>query len=868
MDFAPHSKIGPYLLEARLGDGATASVYRALDPRLQRRVAIKVLHAELLFSTQARLRFEREAQAAARLKHPHLVQVHGIEEHDGVTVLVMEYIEGTPLHLASLDLRRSVELVRTVAEAVDAAHRQGVIHRDLKPGNILLDPAGAPHVVDFGLAHVSDASTKLTRTGSQLGTPIYMAPEQVAGDPSKIDARTDVYALGVILYELLTGAPPFTGATHAELYAKIQRDDPARPSSVRPGIPRDLETVTLQCLEKPPQRRYGSARALAEDLGRWLAGEPIRAHPPSAAHRLRKWIARRRALVLAAAAALAVAIVAAAVFVPSWRRQSRELERARKREESLRELGELRSQALRVREWVRQPFRSSAEIRAELERALRDVSAHVERNPGEPQGYYVRGQVRFWLGDLERADADLGEAVRLQPRFGPGWVLLARVRVERYSRAMYCRPEERAEKERAARPLLESAVEALRRAADRSPEGWGLARTPDDAATEALVAGMSESLLHGRHAEARAILEQAHAAAPSEDLCVWLGLLSDDGAGKRRWYDEAIRIAPHFAEAYLNRGVLRLLLGDSAGAKSDFTEAIRVDPSRAEGPLLRAVARHKLADYAGCVEDSTEAIRIDPRLSEGYLNRGLGRHSLREYEAAISDFGEALRIEPGLARAYYNRANCRRDRGDRRGALEDYGRALELDREMEPAYTNRALLRESEGEIESALADHTEAIRCGRRPAENYSNRARCRMKAQDLEGAFTDFSEAIRIEAALGSAWLGRGNVRRAQRDQEGAIRDYDEAIRIDARDFLAHNNRANAKLALGRIDDALRDYDEALRLKPDYPEGHFNRGLARAAKGDAAGAIADYGKALEIAPADWPFRARVEAELRKLKR
>jgi serine/threonine-protein kinase len=294
-----------YDVQARLGEGATAVVYRAWDRDLRRPVALKLLRESAGFSEVGRQRFRREAQAAAGLTHPNVITVHDAGEVEGRLYLVMEIVEGKPLSDSlrnpTLPLQDRVRLIEGAARGVAAAHEKGIVHRDLKPQNVLVAAGGVPKVADFGLAHMVDSTTALTRTGTTLGTPLYMSPEQVEGRSRDITPRTDVWALGAMLYETLAGAPPFVGETQMEIYQKISRHDPAPQQS----MPRDLETVALKALEKEPSRRYSSAREFADDLRRYLDGQAIAARRPPRWVRGWKRLSRSRAVIVVTAALLA-----------------------------------------------------------------------------------------------------------------------------------------------------------------------------------------------------------------------------------------------------------------------------------------------------------------------------------------------------------------------------------------------------------------------------------------------------------------------------------------------------------------------------------------------------------------------------------
>jgi tRNA A-37 threonylcarbamoyl transferase component Bud32 len=297
-----------------IGQGATAVVYRARDRQLNRTVAVKVLRESPGMSTVVRERFRREGQAAAGLAHPNVVTVYDAGEEGGSSYLIMELVEGRPLDQLIKEPKGDLlPLLEKAARGVAAAHERGIVHRDLKPANILVTPSGEPKVGDFGLARLLETRTELTRTGTALGTPLYMAPEQVEARSSDISPRTDVYALGAILYELLAGQPPHVAPSLADLYARIVRQDPVPPRKLAPGVAPDAETIALKALEKEPGRRYADAREFADDLQRYLSGEPIQARPVGPWGRLARRCRRNPAgtvLGLVAFAALLAAGVA------------------------------------------------------------------------------------------------------------------------------------------------------------------------------------------------------------------------------------------------------------------------------------------------------------------------------------------------------------------------------------------------------------------------------------------------------------------------------------------------------------------------------------------------------------------------------
>jgi tetratricopeptide (TPR) repeat protein/predicted Ser/Thr protein kinase len=307
---------GDYELIEEIARGGMGVVYRARQKNLGREVAIKLLLHGALASEHDVDRFRAEAAAAASLKHPNIVSIHEVGECEGQHYFSMDLIAGRDLAAitqgGTLPARQSAELVAQIADAVQHAHDHGVLHRDLKPSNILMDAEDQPHVTDFGLARRFEDAASLTQTGSLLGTPGYMAPEQAAGKTSWVDARSDVYGLGAVLYHVLTGRAPFTGESATDILGQVIEQEPVAPALLNPGIPRDLETICLKCLSKEPGRRYSDAKGVAEDLGRFLRHEPILARPIGSLARLARW-ARRKPVVASLAAAVLLLLLFGAI---------------------------------------------------------------------------------------------------------------------------------------------------------------------------------------------------------------------------------------------------------------------------------------------------------------------------------------------------------------------------------------------------------------------------------------------------------------------------------------------------------------------------------------------------------------------------
>ena len=382
-------KIPGYEVETVLGHGGMGVVYKARHLKLNRPVALKMMIYGACATPHEQARFQREAEAVAGLRHPHIVQVYDVGDANGRPYYTMEFVEGgslatklagkpQPAHVAA-------SCAATLAEAVQAAHSGGIVHRDLSPANVLLTAEGTLKITDFGLARRLKNGAGLTLSGTALGTPGYMAPEQALGQSENIGPSADVYSLGAILYKLLTGRPPFQGETSAATIQQLLADDPVPPSRVNRTVPRDLETICLKCLHKEPQRRYGSAAALAEDLHRFERGEPIAARPIGPMERGLRWLRRRPALGVALAASVLLALTLAGVGA-WWHWQQTQTERAVE--------GELREV-----------------VRLQQQSAFREASVALDRakarlgESGPARMYPILDQARDDLQLLARLDA-------------------------------------------------------------------------------------------------------------------------------------------------------------------------------------------------------------------------------------------------------------------------------------------------------------------------------------------------------------------------------------------------------------------------------------------------------------------------------
>lgn len=834
-----------YRIERFLGSGGMGSVYKAFDPTLGRAVALKFLHRNDPGLTE---RFLREARSQARVDHPNVCRVYEVGEVEGRPYISMQHVDGRSLAEQGdeIPLSARVEVMRDVARAVHAAHRTGLVHRDLKPGNILLarNDSGAlhPYVVDFGLAQ-EQSETSLTRTGMVSGTPAYISPEQAQGRP--LDPRTDVYSLGVVLYEILAGVQPFSGSNLAQIVVRIVQEDPLPLSRADPSIPRDLSTIAAKCLEKEPARRYDSARALAEDLDRFLDGEPINARPTGWVYRAGKRLRKNKALAMvSAAAAAALLVVGGASLKAQWEAR----ERAELAQRFGQRVGSLESS---LRYEVLLPRHDVTPHKRKLRQELESLRAEMESlGPvAEGPGNYALGKIHLALHQVEPAREHLEEAWNAGERSPEVAEALGRALGLSYERSLadavrtQSPSEKRASREEIERTYRRPALDYLKEAG-RSGQG-----SPYLAA---LIAFYEK-----RYPEAVARAREAYRAAPGLYEAAQIeaevhGTQGDDAADAGQ-YEEAVRLYERAEEIY------RTLRGRAPSDASLYTRGCDLAARRLGLGMMTGSPSQE--EVNGALSLCDEALEIDSELAEaltvkasifwrqGDRQRGSGEDPTASLNAAIRLAEQALALDPTEGEALNNLAISWR-------LLADWQGARGLD--PVPALEQGIVAARRAVEVDPQLAVRHATLGTAYL-AMAQSQRRRGINPGGMLERAAASYNQALAINPRNFPAHTNLGNVWHILAELEvahgkdpsasvgRAVAALERASRLNPRSERALNSLGNAHLTLGdyllaqgsdpraALKRAAASYQRALAVKPDYATARYNLGFTQRSLGQA---------------------------------
>jgi serine/threonine-protein kinase len=909
-----------YEVEAVLGRGGMGVVYKARHLALKRTVALKMLAAGHSHQVE-RARFRAEAEAVARLQHPNIVQIHEIGEADGLPFIALEFVAGGSLaeRLAgqSLPPRDAARLVAALAEAMHLAHSRNLVHRDLKPGNVLMvgeadTPVGQcqPKVTDFGLVRQLDADSGQTGVGVVMGTPSYMAPEQAEGHAHAAGPAADVYALGAILYECLTGRPPFQGATPLETLVQVRSREPAAPSSRNRQVPRDVETICLKCLRKEPERRYSSARELADDLGRFVRGEPVAARPVGVAERVRKWVWRRPAAAgLLAALGLLVAVGGTGTWLLArqWaaardhqaqteREVRRVLEKTRGpleeawQTQDLAQLTSALAEGNRAVDIARsgeasvavrqeaEAFRTEAGERlgrAKKNRALLegllDVSAPQEtrldtqdeagrllvlNQPSVDEQYAAA--FRRWGLDMDgTAEAEVAQRLRAEPDVVvqeliaalDGWMMERRRR----------RPEAQW------RPLFRVADQLDRSDRRRRSRALLVGGLPPRAEWVAGVVGVGSpwSALweQARGNTWRHLLEVRKEIDPRKEPALTVVLLArtcadvGDTAAAEQVLRQAATAQP--GQVVLLDAVGKLL---ERQGPSRLEEAIGYYRS-ARGlrhhlgiSLSKALLSARRAAEAG--EVMRELVLLQPDNAAFHFFLGIAAYYQRKYSEAETGFRKAIDLEPGLLNAYSNLGGALNAQQKHSEAEAVLRKVIGLEPKLVVAYTNLGstlIGRQKYGEAEAVLR---KAIDLAPNDAKAHCNLGNALLRQQRHGEAEAAYRKAIDLEPDLAIAHNNLGTALSEKGKHREAEAAHQKAINLDPSYAGAYYNLGNVLFGQQRYGEAEAAYRKAIDLDPGFNEAYYNLGsaLMRQARFDEAAASLQ--KASDLLPATNPAR------------
>jgi serine/threonine protein kinase/Flp pilus assembly protein TadD len=793
---------GDYELLEQIGRGGQGIVFRARQKSLNRIVALKVIGLGHWATTAHLKRFRLEAEAAARLEHPGIVPIHEVGERDGSCYFSMKFVEGGQLDevvkQTPMTIRQAVELIVKVARTVHYAHEHGILHRDIKPGNILLDAKGEPHLTDFGLARLVESESSVTHTLDVLGTPSYMAPEQAVGNNAAVNSATDVYGLGAVLYQLLTGQPPFAGGTTYETIKLLLDTEPRQPHLLNPKIDRDLSTICLKCLDKDPQRRYSSALALAEDLERWLKHEPIQARRTGIFTRGQKWMRRNPATALLTASLVALAAASGWIV------------------------------------WKSELIRQLVTASPPPEKSIA-VLPFENFSDNKENSYFAAGIQDDVLTSLAQIhDLKVISRTSVMAYQKPGWGRNMR----EISQALGVANVLEGSVRRTGNRVLIS-VQLIDARNDRHLWANRYDRTvADSIGLQGELATQIAAALKTTLAPEEMARFAAKPTANSEAYVLYLAALgkeATDWSAAEQLYVQATAVDPTFALAYARASLLNSWFAGSGNyrermvkARAQAEEALRLSPTLGEAHMaLGSCLYLDEKKYDGALKEFGVAAATSPNNAEvhSYL-AGIYRRQGR-WREAIASYERALSLDPRNASIAYFAGNNHLYVRDWAAAAARYNHVLEINPDSVPARIGLAYLELFRNNSPAAGRSILQSLPPGIDP-HGMVTEARW-----DLAMLERDYASAEKILADFGleifpaggaprtfyqgCTALAHGDVESAQRYFAAATPAIEKRAREDPSDPERHAQVALLYAYMQRKEDALREGRRAVELEPE---------------------------------------------------
>ncbi len=881
----PSRVFGPFVLLEEIGRGGMGVVHKAWHQGRRQYVALKLLLPRDDSDESGIRRFRREADAVARLRHRHIVGVLEVGEVHGRHFLAMDFVKGAPLDKrllgdGRLSIDAAIAVVRDAARGVQHAHEQGVIHRDLKPQNIFVDDAGNALVLDFGLARIRDVKGS-TRSGATKGTPAYMPPEQMGGAEAPSDERSDVYSLGATLYQVLAGRAPFVGGTEYAIMVAVLGEEPVPPSRFNALARGDLDTICLKCLEKDPAARYQTAGELADELDRWLTGEPIVARPPGALARLGRRVRRKK---VAAVLGALVLVTGGLAIGGVLRAKSADEEKQGGADPPAKTVAERRARTEKIFQEARSgAFAGDPEG---LKKAIAEIASHREAETVDLLVAALGGTSDVLADVLRGAFLESGKTGA--PIVGLDEAVRSLDRLPQRTDPPAAEPVARAlarlldQEARRAEPGL-NAMDMVRRriatAQEKRIETGGIALAK--LVTEALgeLAGVGDAAKTRAALERYLLLEQDEVrAAPAGRALALLGAeersaaiasarsrfghsgpfwsrtspLLAKGTGKS---DEAPELVAKAHEA--------LERGDEVAARRDLDRALQLEPNNVAALVLRADLLATGGELDAAASDAERAVGLDGRSSRAFQVRAKVRLARQLITTALDDANRAVDLDPADAESWFTRGRIRALAGDARGALDDFTAACERAPSAK-TFEARGQARRVLGAIDEAHEDFMAALERDPKRVEALVGRALVKVARNDIDGAEADLGAAAAVAPGFVDAWANRAFVRQVKGDVEGALSDLAKSLELAPKNALLWTSRADMRLEKGDLEGAIADATQALAFRPSYGEAWAVRGDALSRSGKSVEGLADCEKGVVSEPSNvfcYEHRAQVRA-------